>query len=1631
MQAVKAEYGYQKANIIGNMIGQTATMIVLVAMASTGVGALIAAIIALLDIISMIACKYLSEKQIRSTAGQWLCGGISGIAAKFLSPYAASIVVDPNDPFSRYQNITGGGGLSRNIDGFSKGNSYRNTLAVTDYVQKMPFPAQWQSVFFAWQWIKLDERETSFVYALNSQQIDMRDSAIRGAQVGDWLANSANNTDFYSDGDYTYKWKKTFNVEYSTPLTNAGANVQMSDLWLSEAFKVPQQTCISIPNPIIFWPLIPICWIETLSGNPKYTNINEDSKTIFDVFPSTIDEFVSLRQKNNGYTFAWTDDNVQPTFPVFVDADNDGVPNSSELLSNTFDNKWDSDTDGISDYSEINVTHSKPNVIDSDNDGLGDSQEILYGTDPLKPDSDGDGLLDGEEIIHLDANGAATGGWQVTYAIVNGLPQTTWTGSDPTTADGDDDGITDLREKVLGWSPYAKNSAELIGLAGDVREALIPIVQSTFVPITATSFSNTGYSGSGITCADVASCPMVTSSGVRLPNTTALQFDGSDKLDAGSGPQATFDSQFTLSLWVMPTYQSAPHTIFVQPGHIGVFRTVQGNVEIKLSTNAPNGATSGVDWTYQQTTNAVLPINTWTNLVVTYANNTVIVYINGNESSRFFTSGTLFDKSTVNNNLNFGGSYINSGTTRYSGILGLLDDMSIYRIALSAKEVSLLAQDKLENANNDLIVRPGDRIYSNITTSNKLLGRSMQGYTTVTAQSAKNDYQASQMTPLGLPANTSAAIENIIEVPGALNPVTATNSYVNSCVFPRTELCVKFDETSTTLPMQFSDVSRNQSVLTCSNTAACPTFVASNWKFTSNTDISTSASVGNAISSRDFTVSLWVKPEDQSVTNRTIVMSKGTAVLKLALANEYPQFTIGSTTLAATTRLVIGQWQHLVFRLMLGKRQIFVDGVNVASDTAASAYNNNAFGELRIGKDATTNSLMGSLRDIQINSLALSDSDIATLAKTCEDPRLIACMPFNASTTAAQSIDYSRYGIDQGVALNCSGCTTSNNSEISFASSTTASLPNGYASLINDHDFSIMLKIKLASVAGTQTIMQSSVITSTGNQLQIQVVNGRPTVVRKNVVAGVTTSSDSASIDNLTLSANTWYVLTAKQSDGRLSMTAYTANGSALQSASKEIAAAALTQAQEPLTLGTTGLNVDLLRMYRTGLSSANMAAMANYALFGNLSINLNQAPQSDRMPITVEARNKIIVPDANFERIRGNCDESSVVLCVPFDRDMNTAYPDPMANATATQSSTYIGWPAQNAMDKNFGTMNHTNADANAWLHFDLGQVRDIATVTIYDRADGSQNRSDSAKVFVSTEPIGGRTPGGLIAQGGASDWKNMKCDNQNQTQVCASKNVFDVTFAKGTRGRYVYITVANNYLHFREVVVNSNSDIQSCNRTNTCPTFNAGGNEFVSANKQSITLSANLSQSTFNGTKNYTVMSWIKLKDPMSKNVFIGDNSGIADGLLNTDSNFRVEGGILRVGPTACTDCEYYLNDNNWPTTNPVVDRPLVANTWYHVALMRSGTTQTIYLNGVRYMSKAAACTFNNVRQMEIGGASGQLNGSLRDFQIHGTALAVPWNASKIKLSANNPAFELRMPLDEPALSTAFSDVLTTGLQ
>jgi len=447
------------------------------------------------------------------------------------------------------------------------------------------------------------------------------------------------------------------------------------------------------------------------------------------------------------------------------------------------------------------------------------------------------------------------------------------------------------------------------------------------------------------------------------------RFTGVQVLNAGTGDQSIFDTQFTLAAWVKGVAQTDAQTIFSQYGHVEIVRNAARNVRVKLTTD-----TNTYDYT---TTNSDIPNNVWTHLAVSYADNVLAIYINGVEKGRFATTGRLSDTYPSNNNLYIGGQYsstISPTSNRFSNWASNIDDIAVYKIGLRANEIVQL-KDGLLTSNNDLFVRPGDRLISTINETNKLLGRSMQGYTTITASSPKNESQSTQTNDAALAATTSTRFDSTIEVPGAVNSSTTPTTYVNSCVFEHTELCVNFDDSNSAsptsaAPWKFNDVSPNQSTLTCTSTANCPDFRNPDWKFKATTDMATAASVGNAMGSSDFTVAAWIKPEDQSVATRTILMSKNSLeslTLKLALVGEKPQFTMWGSVLNADTVLTLNQWQHVVFRFANQKRQIFVNGELVASDTTAIGYPS-GYGELRIGKDAGTNSFAGSIRDLQITS---------------------------------------------------------------------------------------------------------------------------------------------------------------------------------------------------------------------------------------------------------------------------------------------------------------------------------------------------------------------------------------------------------------------------------------------------------------------------------------------------------------------------------------------------------------------------------------------------------------------------------------------------------------------------------------
>lgn len=82
------------------------------------------------------------------------------------------------------------------------------------------------------------------------------------------------------------------------------------------------------------------------------------------------------------------------------DNDLDGLTNEEEEKLSTDKNSTDTDSDGLSDYYEVNVSKTDPLKKDTDGDGITDGNELDLGLDPLKKDSKGDGIADNERILN-------------------------------------------------------------------------------------------------------------------------------------------------------------------------------------------------------------------------------------------------------------------------------------------------------------------------------------------------------------------------------------------------------------------------------------------------------------------------------------------------------------------------------------------------------------------------------------------------------------------------------------------------------------------------------------------------------------------------------------------------------------------------------------------------------------------------------------------------------------------------------------------------------------------------------------------------------------------------------------------------------------------------------------------------------------------------------------------------------------------------------------------------------------------------------------------------------------------------------------------------------------------------------
>lgn len=204
---------------------------------------------------------------------------------------------------------------------------------------------------------------------------------------------------------YTYPSKKAETITGVWVKPMSMINFPLS-VWLSSSYRVYYREC--------WWFFGWHCDTESTSKTS-----NSDPTTLhFDVLPESITDFVYWRQisslDHDGDGLLNSEERTNGTNQWRFDTDSDGLSDKFEVDYGTTPTKSDTDSDGLNDALELRLS-TDPFVRDTDDDGLSDSEEhkgwqvdfTYYGheftekvwSDPLMADTDDDGLSDLEEFM--------------------------------------------------------------------------------------------------------------------------------------------------------------------------------------------------------------------------------------------------------------------------------------------------------------------------------------------------------------------------------------------------------------------------------------------------------------------------------------------------------------------------------------------------------------------------------------------------------------------------------------------------------------------------------------------------------------------------------------------------------------------------------------------------------------------------------------------------------------------------------------------------------------------------------------------------------------------------------------------------------------------------------------------------------------------------------------------------------------------------------------------------------------------------------------------------------------------------------------------------------------------------------
>lgn len=420
------------------------------------VGALIVAIIGLIDTIISLVCKLTGldeygQEDPAETGGrivrEYVCGGISGSLAKlvefFIYDQTPLIDLQAED---RMQVADFQPTLWRQNAGYTVGNKLRLSADITTtlYAHK---PDSLMAGLYGWQYTEANRKKSTFAYEFMVSEQDIHDALNTGDMAGDW------------SNDDLPLLAQSVAGGYDVLLSQTGIN-QPVEAYLAEGQAIKVQECIAIPN--ILPPFIPPFFPECHLRDQKSTvHVDVGQNMRFDIFPATLDEFYQLTVKDGGYALDWGQSG-DAVFPALVDADGDGLRSMALGGNDPNDSMADTDGDGLSDLAEERLGTDPADADgDTDNDGLSDYDEVRFGTNALRPDTDFDGLWDGAEVA----------GWECVYDYdAQGNPLLTGVTSDPIEPDTDGDGLLDKLEYVYGLNPRVAGAADILSITSIISD---------------------------------------------------------------------------------------------------------------------------------------------------------------------------------------------------------------------------------------------------------------------------------------------------------------------------------------------------------------------------------------------------------------------------------------------------------------------------------------------------------------------------------------------------------------------------------------------------------------------------------------------------------------------------------------------------------------------------------------------------------------------------------------------------------------------------------------------------------------------------------------------------------------------------------------------------------------------------------------------------------------------------------------------------------------------------------------------------------------------------------------------------------------------------------------------------------